>query len=452
MSLSAPHLRATNTFPHGFKWGTATAAFQVEGQGGPSDWAAWAKVSGNIKNEGSATLACDWWGGRWREDFDRAAEAGQTTHRLSVDWSRIEPRQAVWDEDALDHYRQMVQGLRERGMVPMLTLHHFVNPLWFAERGGWQNPQAVTFYERFVRKVVASLKDHVGLWCTFNEINIYAYQSYLAGAWPPQQKNLSAFLEVMRTMLQAHAVGYRALHELQPQAQVGLAHHVMLVDPSQPNSPLDKWVAGFQNRLFNNLIPQALQTGRLSFPAGQGFRSELRPELRGTLDYLGLNYYTRQLSAFDLSKPAALFGRVFHTPGAEIDNVGLSEFYPEGLYRAIKWASDFNLPIYITENGWGDVDEDRRLRALIVHLRQVWRAVNFNWPVKGYYYWTLVDNFEWERGWQQPFGLYALDLESQTRTPRPTANLYAEVCRTNTLSSEMIARYAPSLFPSLFPV
>ena len=134
-----------------------------------------------------------------------------------------------------------------------------------------------------------------------------------------------------------------------------------------------------------------------------------------------------------------------------MDNVGLNELYPEGLYRVIKWANGFGRPILVTENGWGDSDESRRTRALLLHLRQLWRAQNFNWPVQAYYYWTLVDNFEWERGWAQRFGLYELDLATQARTPRPAAKLYAEICKTNTLTSDMTARYAPELLPQLFP-
>ena len=154
---------------------------------------------------------------------------------------------------------------------------------------------------------------------------------------------------------------------------------------------------------------------------------------------------------FDPSRPGSLFGRTFHTPGAEVDHIDQNELYPEGLFRVLKWANEFGKPIFVTENGWGDVDEERRARALMMHLRQLWRAVNFNWPVQGYYYWTLVDNFEWERGWTQPFGLYALDIATQTRTPRPVAKLYAEVCKTNTISSDMAARYTPELLPTMFP-
>jgi beta-glucosidase len=444
-------IKATHTFPRGFQWGAATAAHQVEGSPAPSDWAQWAKQTGVVRDGSNAEVACDWWGGRWREDFDRAANDGHTTHRLSIDWSRIEPRQAVWDEDALDHYRQMILGLRERGMEPMVTLHHFVNPLWLAEKGGWANPGVVAYFERFTRKVINSLKDVVTLWCTINEINVYAYNAYADGVWPPQQKNTQLTFTVIRHMLLAHAAAYRAIHAAQPEAQVGFAHHVQFIDPLRPGFALDKWVAGFQHRTFNTIIPKAVHTGYLDFPIGKGLRGEYLPELKGTFDFMGVNYYSRQLSTFDPSQPGKLFGKLLRQPDAELDSISFNELYPEGLFRVLKWANRFNKPIYVTENGWGDADEARRSKAMVLHLRQLWSAINFNWPVKGYYYWTLVDNFEWERGWTHHFGLYGLDVETQTRTPRPAGQLYAEVCKTNTLSSEMVERYAPGVLPKLFP-
>jgi beta-glucosidase len=442
-------IQATHTFPRNFKWGTATAAHQVEGGATDSDWAAWEKLPGKINDGGSAAVACDWWGGRWREDFDRAAAGGQTAHRLSVDWSRIEPSPAAWDEDALDHYRQMVKGLRERGLEPMVTLHHFVNPLWLMEKGGWENLAAVGHFERFARKVVRALADYVDLWCVFNEINVYAYGSYANSIWPPGKKDTAAFFKVMRHILLAHAAAYRAIHDLQPQARAGIAHNVLLLDPARPGFAPDSWVGNLQARVFNETIPQALRTGRLLFPVG-GLKEHL-PQLAGTMDYFGVSYYSRRLSAFDLAQAGALFGRTFHAPDAEVDNAGLNELYPEGLYRVVKWANGFGKPILITENGWGDVDEGRRTRAMLLHLRQLWRTVNFNWPVQAYYYWTLVDNFEWERGWSQRFGLYELDLATQERRPRPAAKLYAEICKANSFSSEMVARYAPELLPKMFP-
>ncbi|MBI5350499.1 MAG: glycoside hydrolase family 1 protein [Chloroflexi bacterium] len=440
---------ATHTFPKNFKWGAATAAHQVEGGAADSDWAAWEKLPNKIKENGSAAVACDWWNGqRWREDFDRAANDGQTTHRLGVDWSRIEPRLAIWDEGALDHYREMIKGLRDRGLEPMVTLHHFTNPLWLAERGGWENPDAVIYFERFVRKVVNALKDHVDLWCTLNEINIFAYQSHMDGVWPPEKKDTATCFKVIRQMLLAHAAAYRAIHEIQPTARVGIAHHIQLIDPHRADFAPDNWIANFQTRVFNESIPHALHTGHLHFPIGKW--NEHLPELANTMDYVGINYYSRRVAAFDLSAAATLFGRTFHEPEAEMDHVNLNELYPSGLHRVIKWADRFKKPIYITENGWGDADESRRTRAMLLHLRNLWSAVNNNFPVRGYYYWSLVDNFEWERGWVQRFGLYELDLTTQERTPRSVAKLYAEVCKTNTLTSVMVERYAAEMTTTMF--
>jgi beta-glucosidase len=145
---------ATYHFPAGFLWGAATAAHQVEGSNTNNNWSDWEKQPGRIKNGDKAGLAADWWGGRWKEDFDRAAAAGQNAHRLSIEWSRIQPTPTHWSEDVLDYYRQMVRGLVDRGLTPFLTLHHFSDPLWLAEKGGWENPETPGLFADFTRKAV----------------------------------------------------------------------------------------------------------------------------------------------------------------------------------------------------------------------------------------------------------------------------------------------------------
>jgi beta-glucosidase len=175
------------------------------------------------------------------------------------------------------------------------------------------------------------------------------------------------------------------------------------------------------------------------------------PEAKDTQDYLGIDYYTTDWVRFDLRKPGELFSRRFFPPGAELCDTDFLANAPEGMFRAIKWARQFNLPIIITENGVADAGDHLRPRYLAEHVQQVWRAVNFNWPVKGYFHWTLVDNFEWERGWTQRFGLWELDTETQARHKRPSADFYAEICRANALSSDMVAKYAPEIFENMFP-
>ncbi len=438
---------ATLHFPRDFRWGTATASHQVEGDNTNNDWWIWEQTPGRIRNGDSAGLACNWWA-QAEADFDRAAAMGQNALRLSIEWSRVEPEPGQWDEAALDRYRQMLRELRRRKIEPMVTLHHFTNPIWLLERGGWASPETVTLFERYVRKAVTALNEFTDLWCTINEPVVYALLGYVDGRFPPGKHNLGLALDVLTNLVQAHAAAYHAIHEIQSGARVGFAHNVRLFDPARPGFPLDRMAAGLQDRLFNASFLEALLTGQLWFPLG---RSRRIPQAAGTLDYIGLDYYTRDLVAFDLRQSRHLFGRNFATPGAETGDGGYGEVYPEGLFRCIKRLVPTRLPIYITENGLPDADDSRRPRFLLTHLRQVWRALNFNWPIMGYYHWTLVDNFEWAEGWSLRFGLFELDPATQVRRLRPSGQLYAEICRTGTLSSDMAARYAPEIKDVLFP-
>jgi beta-glucosidase len=433
-------------FPQGFRWGTATSSYQVEGRNTNSDWSVWEEQPGRIRNGDRSGRACDWWGGRWKEDLDRAAEGGQNAHRFSVEWSRIEPEPGRWDEDALAFYREMLSGMRARGLVPMVTLHHFTNPIWLAEQGGWENENVVARFEAFARKTVAALKDGVDLWCTINEPNVYAYCAFASDAFPPGRKDFRAALRVMRNQILAHAAAYHAIHDIQPQAQAGIVIQYRGMKPHSAN-PLDSLTAGLQSRLFNDLIPWALRDGRLRFPL-EGGRT---PAVAGTQDFIGLNYYCYDHVSFDLRKPGELFGRRFYPEGADLSDIGWNANMPEGMVPAIRWAHSFGVPIYITENGIEDEADTIRPRYLVRHLHQVWKAVNLGFPVRGYFHWSLLDNFEWERGWTQRFGLWGLDPKTQRRTQRPSARLYAEICKENGLTSGTVRRYAPEVFPILFP-
>ncbi len=440
-------IRARQSFPRGFLWGTATAAHQVEGDNRNNDWWAWEQEPGRILNGDRSGKACDWWGGRWKEDLDRAAAAGQNAHRLSVEWSRVEPSPGKWDGAALDFYRELLRGALDRGLMPMVTLHHFTNPRWLLERGGWAEEAVVGLFARYVRKVVQALGDLVGLWVTINEPNVYAYAAYAEGTFPPGVRNVRLAFQVLRHMILAHAAAYHAIHEVQPGALVGVAHHVRGMKPARPGNRLDRMVAAFRSRVFNELFPLALHDGRLRLPLGRGRLQGVA----GTQDFFGLNYYTTERVRFDPRATSTLFGRGFFPPEADLSPTGFIANEPKGLWEALQWARQFRLPIYVTENGVEDGEDRLRPRYLAVHLRELWRAVNVNYRVRGYFHWTLVDNFEWERGWRQRFGLWGLDPETQERRKRRSADFYAEVCRENALTSEMVALYAPEVFQGLFP-
>lgn len=436
---------ATFYFPRGFIWGTATSAYQVEGNNFNNNWYAW-EQEGHIRNGHQAGSACDWWGGRWREDFDRAADSHQNAHRLSIEWSRIQPEPDRWDEDALDRYREMVRSLRERNLTPVVTLQHFTEPLWITELGSWENQEIISAFEEYTGRVVEALREYVDTWVTINEPNVLVFSGYVIGDFPPGKKNLGTAYQAIGNVVRAHAAAYREIHRQQPAAKVGLSHYYRDIQPAS-GMPLDRLAASWQAGIFNDLVPKALNTGQIRFLG----RKASVPEAKGTQDYFGLDYYTSDWVAFDLFKPGELFGDRYLHPEAAHSDTGFIANVPKGMFRALQWSKQFNLPILITENGIEDADDDLRPRYLAQHLNQVWRAVNFTWPIRGYFHWTLVDNFEWERGWTQRFGLWELDRETQVRRKRPSADFYAEICRENGLSSEMVSRYVPEILEQMFP-
>ncbi len=438
--------QATFHFPRGFLWGTATAAYQVEGNNPNSNWWAWEQEAGRIAEGHKSGLACDWWNGRWREDFQRAAEGAQNAHRMSIEWSRIQPTPDRWDDAALNRYVEMVRGLTELNITPLITLHHYSDPQWFVEKGGWESESAAEYFEKYVRKVVQALKDYVNLWCTFNEPNGYATLGFLQGVFPPGKKDFSLGFTVMVNMVRAHAAAYHAIHQIHPQARVGMAHYYRSLQPAKPWSPLDRLATKLLMGL-NEVFALAAHDGVVRLISK---RKQVR-EARATQDFLGIDYYTRDYVSFSLLKYNELFGRRFFREGAELSSTGFLANEPLGMFEALKWGLKYHLPIIITENGFEDAEDRVRPRYLLEHIHQVWRAVNFNWPVKGYFHWTLVDNFEWERGWTQRFGLWELDVDTQARHKRPSANLYAEICRENGFSDEMARRYAPEVLAEIFP-
>ena len=251
------------SMPAGFLWGVATAAHQNEGGNRNNQWAAWEAQPGRIHNGGSAQMTTDWWNlESAAADFDRAAELGLNSLRLSVEWSRIEPEPDVFDPAALERYRQLIALLRSRNIKPMVSLHHFTDPLWLTAQGGWENPQVVDRFAAFVARVVEALGDQVTLWCTVNEPNIYAYLGYLGGPFPPGVNSLSRTIKVMRHMLLAHGRAYHTIHRLQPQAEVGLAHHMRLFLPANSRRLADRLATAMMHQVGNVAILEAITHGR----------------------------------------------------------------------------------------------------------------------------------------------------------------------------------------------
>jgi beta-glucosidase len=444
-------------FPSTFLWGTATSSHQVEGGQTNNDWWAIEQVGGYIYEDQRSGDACNWWHDA-ESDFDRMAAMQLNTHRLSIEWSRVQPRPDKWSENALQRYRQMLESLHERGIKPMVTLHHFTNPLWMAVLGGWENKNSPMWFEAYVQKVVSELGDLVDLWCTINEPMVLLGQGYLLGRWPPNNTSIVALYNAGLNMARAHALAYHTIHRLNPNAQVGLAKHMVVWSPQRRWIPTDYLVSRFVNRVTNHVILDALTKGEVRL---LGRRFAKLENAANTLDWLGINYYQRYRVGMRLRNIfRSLFPRlpanIFYQgtePGYQKGPGEWGEIHAEGLFDTLRSVAKYNLPIYITENGIPDKDDENRPRFILTHLHQLWKAIQIGIPVRGYYYWSLVDNFEWSEGYNLEFrfGLFGVDFDTQERIPRTSGELYARICQHNRISPQLVKEYDPGLLPQLFP-
>jgi beta-glucosidase len=430
-------------FPPGFLWGVSTASHQVEGNT-DNQWSAWERA-GRIKSGDACGLACDWWENAER-DFDLARGLGLNALRLSLEWSRIQPQPGRWNPAALERYRRMLAALHARGLRPLVCLHHFTHPVWFEEAGGFLAPGAGERFEQFARGAVEALGDLCQTWITFNEPNIYAGLGYVLGEFPPgRTRELGAAIRVLAAMGEAHARAYRAIHASLAGARVGIAHNYLVLEPAGLTPVLDGWVARLQSKLFNEAFLDLLDHGRLPFPFSLA-AGRLCPRVCDTMDFVGLNVYSRMRVAFDLRYPAQLFGRVFVPPDAPQGDAGVEapygEAYPGAIRQAVRAAARFGKPIYILENGVPDARDRIRPWLLVNAVRELHAALGEGHDVRGYFHWTLTDNFEWTQGWKLRFGLVELDPGTQQRTPRTSAAIYSEIARANALSPGLLRRYS----------
>ena len=444
LSQSPSQANSGAKFPKGFLWGVSTAAHQVEGGNDNNQWCAW-EAAGRIRSGEKCGLACNWWNDAER-DFDIARDLGLNALRLSVEWSRVEPRPAEWSVEALQRYRQMLLGLRQRGIQPIVCLHHFTHPKWFEQHGAFLSPAAVELFERFARKVVAELGDLCCHWVTFNEPNVFAALGYVLGEFPPGRTGkIGASLRVVKAMAQCHARCYRAIHELQPEAQVGWAHNYVVFDPANVSFPPDRWIARALSHLFNESFLAVIEKG-------PGFLFNLLngslANAKGTCDFVGLNVYSRFHVAFSLKHSAQLFGNVFVPENVPQGDSGAEkpygEVYPGAIRAAVQRTASLGKPIYILENGVPDAEDRIRPWLIVNAVQEVHRLIEQGNDIRGYFHWTLTDNFEWSEGWKLRFGLIALDPSTQERKLRNSGRLYSAIAKGNGLSADLVQQFLPA--------
>ncbi len=416
-----------------FLWGAGTSAHQVEGGNDRNDWWDWESRPGAIRNGDRSGRACLHWD-RYEEDLDLLRGLGLNAYRLSIEWSRIEPEREHYDEVAIDHYRRVLLACRARGITPMVTLHHFTNPRWFASLGGWDVQRNLPHFTRFARLAGERLGDLVDLWVTINEPEVLAFHGYDEGAWPPGVKDRSRALHVIANLLEAHALASAALRETDRAdadgdgraALIGVAKHWVLLEPLRSWWLPERLSAAIQHRVFNVAVVRALRGDPidLSVPGARPVRRRV-DALKGSSDFLGVNYYTRWMVCALGKEPRRA------RPGSEVSDLGW-EMYPEGLERSLAECAAFGLPLYVTENGIADQTDRLRPRFIQESLAAIDRARNRGVDVRGYFHWSLLDNFEWNEGFTGRFGLYAVDFRDPglPRAARRSASVLArEIAR-----------------------
>ena len=410
-------------FPENFLWGTATSPTQVEGHI-ENEWTHFTAQDG-----GHCRIACDNYH-RYPEDIAWMQKLGTNAYRFGIEWSRLQSAPfAPLNQNELTRYVDLIDQLRSAGITPMVVLHHFSNPPWINAAGGWTNAATISAFVDFVEKLVPVLREKVFLWNTFNEPDTYACVAYLLGGFPPQNKwQLGKFRRVIDHMARAHVQASQVIRRDGAVAgrkpEVGIAKNWTFFHAYKKFSPWDRATAIGCHYTFNKFVLDAFLGG------GR----------RRASTFIGLNYYGRvRFHHFRAMIPAS------GTPVKTLKDFGfvcddMVERYPEGLEKILPYLQKkFHLPIYITEHGSASADENFRERDLRQNLAALHRAIQSGVDVRGFFYWSLLDNFEWQFGYAKKFGLLAVDFadEKLPRSVKPLGENYAKICRGNSVPAEL---------------
>jgi beta-glucosidase len=403
-------------FPPGFIWGTATAAYQVEGYNRNADWWDFEGLPGRVANGDRSGIACDHYH-RFAEDFDLLRAMNNNGHRLSLEWSRIEPAEGEFDTKEIEHYRTVLTHLHDKGIRAMVTLHHFTNPRWFARKGGWEKPGSSNAFLAFVAKVVDELGELVDYWCTINEPNLYAVNGWLVGEFPPGKRaDWIGYYRALVNLRLAHEAAYHVIKRRWPDEPVGLSHHRFLLMPATAGRG-----DGIAARLGGFVLDR--------WPSRLG---HWRATIEATSDFIGIAHYWGQLIALDLRRPGNLFSRRFDPPGLRKTDMGFATD-PSWLRQVVEEAASLGKPVYITENGLSTTDDTWRQEYIRAVITEMGACIDDGVPLKGYFHWTSMDNFEWARGYTQKFGLIDVDRTTLDRIIKPSGHFYAATAASNGL-------------------
>jgi beta-glucosidase/6-phospho-beta-glucosidase/beta-galactosidase len=476
-------------FPANFEWGTGTSAWQIEGGNTTSDWAQWESMCELETLDGQRTgtetiVDCaknddgpESWQ-RYDEDFALAQELGHTAIRMGIEWAKIEPEPNVYDQDAINHYHDVLDAARARGFSVLVTLQHFTLPIWAhnllepeAGMGGWPGHPETTVGES---PIVAAFGEYAGdmaeefgakvdTWITINEPMSMLMGGYVAAFFPPGKSfQIESTMRGLFNIVYAHAAGYDAIHARDlvdadgdgNNALVSIAKNRPVMEAFDSTNEGDVESARRLEYIYNHLLLNGLAHGQVDLNADEDYDDAGEgtfESLANKLDWIGINYYGRFIVRDSLTTmcdemPCAE-GQGVVAPVAAEQNTDPARLYsdmawelhPDGLAYVLEHAASFGVPLRITENGLADNDDELRARFIVSHLKVVQDAIEAGTDIRGYYHWSLVDNLEWADGFGPEFGLIAVDYESEekTRTPRESASCYSEIIEAKEVTSSV---------------
>ncbi|MEY4683656.1 MAG: hypothetical protein RLZ25_115 [Pseudomonadota bacterium] len=440
---------ASTLFPPDFIWGAATSAFQIEGSpladgAGPSNWQAFCHEPGRVINNDHGDLACDHYR-RYPEDIRLMQEIGLGAYRFSINWARIFPEgRGRLNVAGLDFYKRLLDKLEVAGITPYVTLHHWDYPLALSERGGWQERDSAPWFADYSAAIFQALGTRISHWSTFNEPWVMVHEGYVAGSHPPGVTDMTKARVATHNILRAHGMAVQAFRA-ETQGEIGIVVNLEPKDPASDSAldlaatrRADAWMnRQFLDPLLLGHYPEELE--ELWGNTGQPIAEEDFRLIQTPIDFVGINYYSRSVVRNAPQNAPFRTDRV--EPLAERTTDMGWEIFPEGLTRCLLWVKDRygEIPLYITENGAafddgpnaeGRITDQRRTNYFRSHLLAAHKAIAAGAPLKGYFAWSLLDNFEWAFGYAKRFGLIHVDFKTQTRTLKDSAHFYREVIQT----------------------
>jgi len=389
------------TFPKNFLWGTAYSSHQVEGNNKNNDWWQW-EQGGKTKEKSG--WACDSWN-RYPIDHQLVRDLGCNAFRFSLEWSRIEPEEGKFSPEAIEHYRKVINDLKQKGIKRVVTLWHWTLPLWFSQKYGWHHNDSAVLFSRYCKKVVEELGEDIDILITLNEPRLHLNKGYIIGEFPPGKRNPFLYFRARKNLVKAHVRCYEETKKLKKNIKIGLTQYTNDFD----------FVGGLQ---FMKFLTEKIE---------DFYNWHFFEQVGDAKDFIGINYYF----GYDY-RISPWYPFVKNIKGPEVRSDMDWEFSPEGIHEVTMDAwKRYKLPIYIFENGAADSEDKIRVRYIKEHLRWLHRSIRKGADVKGYFYWSLIDNFEWVEGFWPRFGLCEMDYATMERKPRKSYYFYQSVIKNN---------------------